>query len=339
MDRTKVTICGGGSLGHTVAGYLSGKMGYDVRILTRRPDKWNYAIRINTPSESYTSSFSAISSDPSVILKDAGVIILCLPGTAYREELIKIMPFIHPDAWVGGIFCSGGFFFDALEILPPDIPTWGFQRVPFISRTLKYGEEANLLSFRDSYKIAVENADNDEKELIRKWVEISFSRPTDLLNNYLEASITNSNPLLHTARLFTMFGGYQPADSFGRMIMFYAEWNDEASIILDKMDKELFRLIDRLPVDKNFLVPIMKYYDSETPAQMTAKIRSIEGFKTINSPMKEVDGKWIPDFSSRYFNEDFGKGLKMIHDLAHEYNVDTPTIDMVYEWGISKLKK
>ena len=49
--------------------------------------------------------------------------------------------------------------------------------------------------------------------------------------------------------------------------------------------------------------------------------------------MKEVEGGFVPDFQSRYFTEDFPYGLALIHKLAHEKGVLTPTIDKVYEWG------
>lgn len=47
---------------------------------------------------------------------------------------------------------------------------------------------------------------------------------------------------------------------------------------------------------------------------------------------------WCPDFSSRYFTEDFPFGLKFIRDLCIERNVSCPNIDKVYAWGMSKLK-
>ena len=54
--------------------------------------------------------------------------------------------------------------------------------------------------------------------------------------------------------------------------------------------------------------------------------------------MKEVEGGWIPDFESRYFTEDFPYGLRIIKDLSTKYKVETPVIDKVDAWGLSKLK-
>jgi hypothetical protein len=53
--------------------------------------------------------------------------------------------------------------------------------------------------------------------------------------------------------------------------------------------------------------------------------------------MKEKDGRWIPDFTSRYFTEDFPFGLQFIYNLARKHNLSTPNIDKVYHWGMSKI--
>ena len=54
--------------------------------------------------------------------------------------------------------------------------------------------------------------------------------------------------------------------------------------------------------------------------------------------MKEVEGGWIPDFSSRYFTEDFPYGMRFIVETAHEQNVAIPTIENIYQWGLSKTR-
>ena len=52
--------------------------------------------------------------------------------------------------------------------------------------------------------------------------------------------------------------------------------------------------------------------------------------------MKEVDNGWIPDFSSRYFTEDFPYGLKILHDLMVSRDLYEETIKTVLNWGLMK---
>jgi len=331
-NQKNVCICGGGSLGHVIAGWLAHK-GLNVSILTRHPHSWSRQLIINTPHGEIHGQIKSVSDNPAELIPEANVILLTVPGTANEHELNKIAPFINKSSFVGGVFCSSGFFFQANKILGAEYKLWGFQRVPFISRVEKYGYSANLLGNRDLLKIAIENTTAYEKEQFRKWVEDVFESNTELLNNFYEASITNSNPILHTARLYTMFHDWNKTDKSAKNILFYEEWNEEASKLMIAMDKELFAILKHLPVDRGYLKPLLEYYESNDAASMTAKLKSIAGFKGITSPMKEVDGGWVPDYANRYFTEDFGFSLRYIWELGKKYGVLTPNIDKVYEWG------
>lgn len=327
-----VCIVGGGSLGHVIAGWLANK-NISVSILTRRPDDWSENLKINTPEESFVARIGKVSSNPADVIPEAGVVLLAVPGYANRQELGSIKPFLTPGTYVGGVFCSSGFFFEALEILPENIKLWGFQRVPFISRTLDYGHEANLLGFRPEFNIAVERDTDPGKEAFRQWVENSFGSKTILRKNHYEVSITNSNPILHTSRLYTMFSDWPADKRIDRNILFYEEWTSEAAELLMKMDDELFKILEHLPVTPGYLIPLVTYYDSHDAESLKNKLSSIAGFKGITSPMKRDDKGWYPDYSSRYFTEDFGYSLKYIWELGKKFGVDMPCIDHVYQWG------
>lgn len=334
MER--ICICGGGSLGHVIAGYMAAKEGVQVNVLTQRPDCWNSTIQIHTPEQRVIEgNLFLVTDNAELALKDCSIVLLCLPGYAVREQLEKIKHYVGRETYVGTVFSSTGFFFDALDILGEDVPLWGFQRSPFIARTKKYGESANLLGYKTGHNIAVERC--ADKEGFRARVEYLFDVPVRLLKNYYEASLTNSNPLLHTSRLYTMFGGENEGRVFPRMILFYEEWTKESAQLLIDMDEEFFRLLEVLPVSEGYLPRILDYYESTDAGSLAMKLSSIQGFKGINSPMKEVEEGWVPDFSSRYFTEDFPFGLRYIWKLAHEKGIDVPNIDKVYEWGMSKI--
>lgn len=334
----RIAIVGGGSLGHVIAGWLAYK-GYETSILTRRPESWDSKISIKTPSLTFESRLYGISDNPESIIPQADVILLTVPGYANELELTAIRPYINKGCYVGAVFCSSGFFFEALRILPQDIKLWGFQRVPFIARLGQYGHTANILGTRSELNIAVERASSEEKEKFRGWVEHAFDTPTILRNNYLEVSITNSNPILHTARLYTMFRDWTDDMRADHNILFYEEWTEEAAELMIKMDSELFKIIEHLPVDKNYLVPLLKYYESHDAKSLKDKLSSISGFKGITSPMKQDERGWYPDFKSRYFTEDFGYSLKYLWELGKKYNVSIPYIDLVFNWGNRKIQK
>lgn len=329
-------ICGGGSLGHVIAGYLGANADVRVSMLTQRPQLWKNDIEVHTPEQTIIHGhIHTISSNPEDVIPQANIILLCLPGFAIKQQLQLIKPYVKSTTFVGSVFSSTGFFFNAMEILNEDVPLWGFQRVPFICRTREYGQSANLLGYKSNLNIAVERT--DEKEDFRLLIEKLFNTPVSLLNNFYEATLTNSNPLLHTSRLYTMFGASNEGRTFPRMILFYEEWTKEAAQLLIDMDEEFFRLLEVLPVKPNYLPRILEYYESHDARSLAQKLSSIQGFKGITSPMKQTTQGWIPDFASRYFTEDFPYGLHFIWQLAKEKGIATPKIDMVYQWGMSKI--
>lgn len=329
-------ICGGGSLGHVIAGYLGANADVRVSMLTQRPQLWKNDIEVHTPEQTIIHGhIHTISSNPEDVIPQANIILLCLPGFAIKQQLQLIKPYVKSTIFVGSVFSSTGFFFNAMEILNEDVPLWGFQRVPFICRTREYGQSANLLGYKSNLNIAVERT--DEKEDFRLLIEKLFNTPVSLLNNFYEATLTNSNPLLHTSRLYTMFGASNEGRTFPRMILFYEEWTEEAAQLLIDMDEEFFRLLEVLPVKPNYLPRILEYYESHDARSLAQKLSSIQGFKGITSPMKQTAQGWIPDFASRYFTEDFPYGLHFIWQLAKEKGIATPKIDMVYQWGMSKI--
>lgn len=333
-----ICICGGGSLGHVVAGYLAATKPVKVNVLTQRPERWSREIVVDTPDGRVLhGGLNVVSSDPAEALSGVDVVLLCLPGFAIRDELIKILPYLNKDTYVGSVFSSTGFFFEAMKLLDDDVPLWGFQRVPFIARTEEYGHSAHLLGYKSAHNIAVERC--DDKEGFRALIESLFDAPVTLLSNYYEASLTNSNPLLHTSRLYTMFGGENEGRAFPRMILFYEEWTVEAAQLLIDMDEEFFTILKYLPVSEGYLPRILDYYESHDAESLARKLSSIQGFKGITSPMKETAEGWVPDFASRYFTEDFPYGLRYIWELAHQLNIDVPYIDKVYNWGVSKLRR
>ena len=333
-----VTICGGGALGHVVAGWLSARNHAVVNILTGRPEKWQKKIVVDTPDEQILNgSIAKISNRAEDVIPESDIVLLCLPGYMIAKQLEVIKPFLKPSAYVGSVFSSTGFFFEAFDILGTEQPLWGFQRVPFISRVVEYGKSAHLLGYKNSHNIAIENVSNNQKVEFAMMMQDWFERPINVLQNYYEASLTNSNPLLHTSRLYTMFGGENEGKAYDRMIFFYEEWTEAAADLYIKMDEEFFRLLKVLPVSANYLPTVLDYYESHDAKSLANKLGSIQGFKGITSPMKQVKNGWIADFESRYFTEDFPFGLKYIWQLAHERGVPCPNIDKVYEWGISKI--
>ena len=334
----KVCICGGGNLGHVVAGFLAAHGDCEVSLLTRHPKRWQQQLEITTPDgEILKGQIKAISSNPTDVVSQADIVLLCLPGFSIREVLQQIAPALAQGTAVGSIVCSTGFFFEAFKILPSSTPLFGFQRVPFISRLKQYGCSADLLGYKPSLNIAIEQT--NEKEALRADIERFFKVPVKLLSSYYEVSLTNSNPLLHPARLYSLWKDWHEGVVYPQESLFYEEWTIEASTYLIKMDNEFQQLLDVLPVTKGSIPTILDYYESTDAVSLANKLQSIQAFKGIKSPMKKVDGGYIPDFGSRYFTEDFPYGLQIVQQQSRQHDISTPTIDEILHWGMNQIKK
>ena len=334
----KVCICGGGNLGHVVAGFLAAHGDCEVSLLTRHPERWQQQLEITTPDgEVLKGRIKAISSNPAEVVSHADIVLLCLPGFSISDVLKQIAPALTQGTAVGSIVCSTGFFFEAFKILPSSTPLFGFQRVPFISRLKEYGHSADLLGYKPNLSIAIEQSSN--KEALRADIEKLFKAPTILLSSYYEVSLTNSNPLLHPSRLYSLWKDWHEGVVYPRESLFYEEWTIEASTYLIKMDEEFQQLLDVLPVTKGSIPTILDYYESTDAVSLANKLQSIQAFKGIKSPMKKVDGGYIPDFGSRYFTEDFPYGLQIVQQQARQHGISTPMIDEILNWGMKQIKK
>lgn len=330
----KICICGGGSLGIVCAGVFVSQ-GHVVNILTGHTGAWNKNISVYDPHEKeYGGELSLVTDNPKVAISGVDIILLCVPGYLIEKTLKEIKPYLGKDTIIGSVVSSTGFFFTAHEVLEPQYELFGLQRVPFISRVREYGSVGDLLGYKESLNIAVENSKDSEG--LRRKLETLFMTPVNLLDNFYEASLTNSNPILHTGRLYSMWKDYD-GEVFTKPSFFYADWTEKDSEILIAMDNEFMSLTKILGINEGVIPSLLSYYESHDAASLTNKIKSIPAFKTIVSPMKKVENGWIPDFKSRYFTEDFPFGLRYIKELADKQNLQTPTIDKVYDWGIAKI--
>ena len=328
----KICICGGGNLGHVVAGFVAAQGKHEVCLLTRQPERWSTELTIEAPEETtYIGHLNGIFSDAKHAVSDAQIILLCLPGYAIRDTLLQIRDFLKPDAAVGSVVSSTGFFFQAIDILSPTQTLFGFQRVPFISRIINYGHRARLMGYKNCLELAIEHA--VQPETLRDTLSDMLRTPIHLLQSHYEVSLSNSNPLLHPSRLYSLWKDWHPGIIYDRIPMFYEEWTEEAAQLYINMDNELQALLAQLPVSKGSIATVLDYYESTDAPSLARKLRNIEAFKGIPAPMKETAGGFIPDFHSRYFTEDFPYGLAFVHRLTHEKGIPSPTIDRIYEWG------
>lgn len=327
----KVAIIGGGNIGTLMAAELS-SVGYDVSVYTSKPNLWSKEIEVydseNTLLEK--SHINMATNDLNAAVDNAEYVFVTVPAQLFEATAEKLLPHLQKGTKLGIIPGSGGAEFAFYNLIKKGCILFGFQRVHCISRIKEYGKSVYSLGRKDELKLAsIPKASADS---ICKEVEHMFRIKTSSLKNYLSVTLTPSNPILHTTRLYSMFKDYNADISYDKNILFYEEWDNMSSDILLACDNELKALCDTIPVDLNEVVPLRRHYESADSQKLTEKLKSIKAFRGILSPMKKCGDKFKPDFSSRYFVSDFSYGLKIIKDIAGIFSVETPNIDIVWEW-------
>ena len=170
--------------------------------------------------------------------------------------------------------------------------------------------------------------------------------PVEPLDNYLNVTLLNSNPILHTSRLFSIFRDYlNGVDEYESIPLFYEEWSIESSDLLIKMDRELFEMLavlNKNGICVNQITTLLAHYESNDSISMTNKINSINSLKGLSTPaIKNQKGMFVPDLSSRYFTADFPYGLDILLSFSRILNVKASNMEMVSNWyhKISKTKR
>lgn len=332
-----ICICGGGSLGHTVAASISHK-GYRVNLLTGHPSRWSHHIQItDCNNQIINGEIAVISDNPKEVIPSADIVLLCLPGYLIQSTLRSIAPFLRPETEIGSVVCSSGFFWMAQHELGNGKRLFGFQRVPFISRVTTYGKSAELKGYKSLLKIG--GSQNSDLQALSFFFTQALSTPTMALSHYLEATLTNSNPILHPSRIFGMLSDHA-GDLYDREYLFYEEWDDKSSDVLIQCDTEFQQIVNHLPIHQDEIPCLLDYYESTDIPSLTQKIRSIQAFKGIKMSMiPQKDGQFAIDYSNRYFTEDIPYGLLIIKSLGILLNLSTPMIDKVIYWTQMKMNK
>lgn len=280
---------------------------------------------------------AAVSSNPA-IARDSDIIIISLPRYAIGAVTSQIYPFLSNDSLL--VFAPG---MPALLDMDNEL-RWknkklcALYKVPFISRTEKYGDSVSVLGSRDVNRVWYSHKGMD---CYTTLLEDLFDTPLVQLSSAYPFLLTNSNPLLHPARLVSLFKNYKRGMFYPRNFYFYEEWTDESSELYIQADEELLKICEKCPgmVIGKDIIPVKEYYESSSVEALTRKINSITAFKGILSPMKQVSQGWLPDFGSRYFTEDISWGTKPICAYAEMKGIHTPTLNYYIKWTEDIMKE
>lgn len=329
----KIAVIGGGNIGTLPAAELA--LENEVVLYTNNISK-NKEISVFNQEDIllYKAEISIITNDMKEALKDAKVVFCTIPSNGIPDVIQEIGKHIQPNTILIFMPGTGGKEYISKKFINKDITLAGLERVFSIARIKEKGKSVYMLGKKDKlYVSAFPRAREDEVvEIIEKLLKI----PCTKVKNYLAVTLTPSNPILHTARIYSMF---KDNEKFEKEILFYEEWDKESAKILFECDRELQEICKAMvKLNLQEVVSLKKYYESEKEEQFVNKIKSIKSFKGIKTPMIKNQDFYYPDYNSRYFTEDFPFGLLIIKGFGSICGINTPNIDKIIEW-FQKVKK
>lgn len=353
-----VTVIGGGSSAYSVISFLSGA-GHTVNLLTRKPDAWNKKIKLHyqTPEGEIIQEFEGyinkISNNPSYVIPESSIIILCMPVAKYRIALHNIAPFISKDnkTFIGTVYGQAGFNWMVDEIKSKfslnNIVTFAAGLIPWICRTKEYGKIGINYGSKTANVVAINPPEEFENlneiildDLCNKWFQKGqFVQAM----NFISLTLSVDNQIIHTSRLYGMYLKYGGVWKKKEDVpYFYKDYDQLSADLLRDLDNDysLIRnaIINKFP-DKNFTY-MMDYLTLERFSYSSSSENILESFinsvtlRAITTPSVQIEsGEWVLDKNFRFFTDDIFYGNCIAKWIAEKLSLKVPTIDKILEWA------
>jgi len=363
-SKGTVCVCGAGNAAHVFIPYFA-KNGYEVTVFA---DYGNEAEELKAAMDAnggitvhdrcdpnniqeYTAKASVVSKNAADAVPQADFIIVALPSFAIKNVLTGIKAHLKDGAIIYIMPGQGGPDYVAKDILGEEIKAnkvtmAGIIPMPLNCRITDRGKRVELAALKASYELASKPAANVDKAATC-LADLLGGKKVNPVGNYVGIALHASNPNLHPARLYGLFG---PNSQLGQCEegkvypenpLFYETWDDNSADWAQKISDERCKIwatiCEKVPsAGKPEQVPQIKPYIESIYAGQIADTSTLakcfntnDGFKGFRCPMKEVEGGFQVDFANRYFTEDFPDGFAMYKGIADLAGVETPVIDEI----------
>ncbi len=253
--------------------------------------------------------------------------------------------------FVGTIYGQAGFNWMVREMEQEhnltNIVCFAFGLIPWICRTIKYGEHAANYGGKQMNICAVTPASKFDKlnELLLNDISMKPLGMGKCVQacSFLSLTLSVDNQIIHPSRclgLWKRYGGKWK--SIDEVPYFYRDFDDVSTDILTGIDKDYS--VIRAAVKKHFpgrpFTYMLSYLDLLSLTHATQQVDIKKSFSEseqlalIKTPtVSNEDGSQSLDIHCRFFTDDIPYGLLVAKWVAQRLNVDTPRIDEVILWA------
>ena len=357
--KATVTVVGGGSSAHVLIPFLS-SCGHRVNLMTRRPEAWQTQVSVELHSmedkvlDTIKGTLHRISSDPSDVIPDADVVILCMPVHQYRDALHRLAPFLNrgkKEIFVGTVYGQAGFNWMCHEVERKmqlnNVTCFAVGLIPWICRTIEYGSKGVNYGCKQHNIVAVTPANRFEhlNKLVLNDMCYTIHGTGKFLQacSFLSLTLSVDNQIIHPSRCYGLWQRYDGKWPTKQDVpYFYKDYDEISAEILQKVDAEYSKVRDA--VRKHFPQrPFHYMMDYLTLERFTHQSQNVDIQKSfqeskqlgrIKTPCVKLDtGEYALDIQCRFFTDDIPYGLLIAKWIGEQLNVDTPFLDEVITWA------
>lgn len=335
----RIAILGGGNIGTLLAAEFASK-GHAVSMVVSDPGVWSTKVSAYDKDENlvFDGRLEGVYKDVAPAVGQSEIVFVTYPSFMLDKAAAMLLPVAREGLKIGVVPGNGAEFYFA-EHAERGATLFGLERTHDVARLRERGKSVYTLGRKSGIQVAA--IPRTMTHAVAEDMRALLGMQTTELHNYLVETLTPSNPVLHTSRIRCLFEDWHEGITYPRNFKFYEEWDLPSAELLLACDDELQVLCRRLEgllgLDLAEVKSLREYYESPTPEKMVEKLTSIPAFKGLLSPMKEIDdGRWVPNFESRYFKADFAFGLRAILDIAHLVGVHMPNMDESFAWYEAK---
>jgi hypothetical protein len=327
-----ITIVGAGNIGTQFAVHCAEK-GHRVVVFGSKPELVNNELCIVDENDRVVHKGRILyaTNNNEKAFKAADIIFVTVPAFCMEQISKDIYPYASSNLKIGLIPGTGGGECAFRKCIEKGATVFGIQRVPSTARLVEYGKSVKAIGYRKQLQLA--SIPQKAGQECGRIMQDIFGMDVNVLDNYLNITLTPSNSVLHTTRLSVLFNDYASGKIYNEVPYMFETWDDKSSELLIQCDKEVQKICQELyPIDLKNVKSLREHYESYSINEMTKKLSSIRGFKGALAPMVETEHGYVPDLKSRLFVADFSYGLSILIQIGNFLHIEVPYMKKVLNW-------
>jgi hypothetical protein len=291
------------------------------------------------------------------VLPDADLVIVTVPAHV-RPSLLRALAEHLPrnkPVYVGAIPGGCGFDWLAERVLGthPNVVIWGMKDVSHIASDLQPGVSVRMGGAKSTLYVATHARETEaSRAALLAQLRRLYEAPIELLDHYLEITLTPGNSIMHSSVIYGLIGPYAQwhGKAFPAPLCWWTDCPELGAYFLERCDEEnrlLCGAIERrLGVDLSSIKPlkqeIVEAYGQQIVDDSTllSVLRTNRAYEGIVAPLvrtPDAEG-YLIDRKHRAFHEDVAYGLALLAEMGRRLDVRLPHIEEVFRWTVSYME-